>query len=203
MAKQSFFDKIIDYYNNSVDLLTTTEKYKKKIIDYIIELKIADVAISDKRIISEIKNKFDKISAISILQDISIAERILAGGKNSKYDTDKYWIRYVISEVTKEAIRIARDKGDSYSMIMAASTLGKHHLTDKEDEVTAMYDKIIPFIPVITSDPTTIGLKAIPEKEKKRLFEYYLKNLNEEIEFTTYDEIEPAPKYKSTEILSE
>jgi len=169
MPKEKFIDKISRYYlDNDKDLLTPDEKKRKQRLDYIIDLKINDFAISDKKIINLIQKNFS-ISQNTILTDITIAERIIAGSKSNGIDLEKTWIRYFISEAAKEAYRIARDKNDSYSMIQAANIIGKHNNTDKEDVYSDLFDNIMPFIPEITSDPSTIGIKPMKNLDEVKL----------------------------------
>ncbi len=187
MDKRNFLDKLLDYHNGNIQSLTPLELKHKQRIDYIIELKIHDITISDKRIISLIRTKYNIKAPITILNDITIAERILSFGKNKRIDTDKYWIRYFISETLKEAIRIAREKGDSYAMIQGANTLGKHHLTDKEDDIAVAFDRIVPFLPEITTDITVLGLKPIENLETIK--NSLLKKYSKEVEDINYEEI--------------
>ena len=184
-----FIDKIYDYYiNGETGNLTLNEKRKKKIIDEIVERKLKDVTIPDKKLLAYLKDKH-KLNFATALSYISVAERIIAGSKYQKnIDIDKAWFRYLIVESAKEAFRVAREKNDAYSMIQAANIIGKHNNTDKEDAVKILYDKIIPFIPEITTDPSVLGIKPIKnlDKIKQKLLQKYTSAIDIE-----YEEIIP------------
>lgn len=194
MAREKFIDKISRYYlENDTGSLTSTEKKRKVRLDYIIELKLNDFAISDKRILTLVKKNYS-ISPGTILSDITIAERIIVGKKSNSIDLEKSWIRYFISEAAKESYRIAREKKDAYSMIQAANIIGKHHNTDKEDVYSDLFDEIVPFTPEITIDPSILGIKKmknLDEIKAKLLKKYTAIDID-------YEEIVPK---KEKEIL--
>lgn len=183
-----FVDKMFDYYcNGKNEELSLVDKRKKKIIDMIIEVKLKDITIPDRKLLQLIKEY--KISISTGLSYISLAERIICSSKYSNViDANKAWYRYLIVESAKEAYQIAREKLDAYSMVQAANIIGKHNSTDIEDTTQILYEKIIPFLPEITIDPTTLGIKPIKnvEKIKKQLLEKYTSSINIE-----YEEIIP------------
>lgn len=180
-----FIDKIYNYYiNGETGNLTLNEKRKKKIIDEIVEKKLKDITIPDKKLLAFLKDKHN-LNFATALSYISVAERIIAGSKyHNNIDVDKAWFRYLIVESAKEAFRVAREKNDAYSMIQAANIIGKHNNTDKEDAVKILYDKIIPFIPEITTDPSVLGIKPIKnlDKVKQKLLQKYTSAIDIEYE---------------------
>lgn len=193
MAREKFIDKISRYYlENDTGSLTADEKKRKARLDYIIDLKLNDFAISDKRILTLVKKNYS-MSPGTILSDITIAERIIAGKKSNGVDLEKTYIRYFISEGAKEAYRIAREKKDAYSMIQAVNIIGKHHNTDKEDVYSNLFDEIVPFIPEITIDPSILGIRKmnnLDEIKAKLLKKYTAIDID-------YEEIIPVEKEES------
>lgn len=136
----------------------------------IIELKLQKIWISDRKIFEKIKKDFN-VSYPTLLQDVCVVERMMANQKDPTGDPMKIWIRYFISEVTKEAIAKAEKKKDAYTMAYAANIIGKHHLTDKEDVIKPNYEDIVPFAPELTIDPSVLGIQ-LPENFEEMKAKY-------------------------------
>lgn len=170
-----FIERLEKHYEKGIEL-SEKELRRKNVIDFIISLKINNFAITDKKIIDLSEKKFGKHEIKNILTNITIAERVIVSQKNNSIGSEKAWARYFVIEAAKEAYQLAKDKGDSYSMIMAANTLGKHAQTDKDDTIVEIFEQIVPFLPVITTDPSILGMRPIKQLEqtKQKLKKKYL-----------------------------
>jgi hypothetical protein len=142
------------------------EEYRDRLL-FVMELKMNDLTKTDKQIFEEVKQKFN-VSLPTLLRDIAVVERMIANEMNPNGDPMKVFVRYFIGEINKEAIQLARDKNDPYTMSYATNIMGKHHCTDKEDVVRPPYDDIIPFTPILTFDPKAIGINLPSDFEDKK-----------------------------------
>ncbi len=168
MPRKHIIQKILDSFENpDVQLSENENKYRKRIL-LIIEIKLKDLTITDFELYKKLRKLEYAHSFAQTVGDIAVAERMLANQKKPDADPGKTWDRYFISEMTKKAMRIAREKNDAYTIAYAANIYGKHKLTDKEDVERPPFDDIIPFVPEITSDPSVLGIKPIPNLEKKK-----------------------------------
>jgi hypothetical protein len=171
----SLFEKIIQSYNNKNIVFTDDEILHKERIEKILEIKLKNISFPDIDLYKKIKEIYPEISYHNFCKDINYVERIIANQIDPTGDPHKVFIRYIITEVTKKSIEIARNRGDAYSMAYAANILGKHNQTDKEDNVKPPFDMIVPVSFEITSDPRVIGIEPIADLEikKKALAEKY------------------------------
>jgi hypothetical protein len=160
--RKNIIEKFTRFYNGDKTIVFYQQEieHRDRML-FVLEEKMADLTITDLDLYKKVKEKFD-ISYPAVLQDITVIERIIANSLNPSGDPQKTFIRYFIAEGIKKAIKIAETKQDAKAMAMALNTLGKHFLTDKEDIVKPDYEKIIPFNPEITSDPSVIGIE-LPE----------------------------------------
>jgi hypothetical protein len=164
MRIQSYYDRILEYYNDNSIELTEKELQTKIILDEMLELKMDNLAITDRAWFKEINAKH-KLYYAQFLIHASFIERVIAVSKatfsQSTFDNQKAFIRYLITEKCKEAITIAMEKGESYNIAYAANIMGKHHCTDQEDKEKPPFEQIIPFLPIPTMDVSVLGLKPI------------------------------------------
>lgn len=168
MPKKAIIETIIESFEDKTVVLSEEQqKYRERILK-VLDLKLEDLYITDYDLFKAMKKAYPFITFPQICNDISIAERIIANEKDPGGDAKKAWTRYFITQVTMKAIEKAEAKGDAYTMAYAANILGKHHLTDKEDNVKPNWDDIIPFIPEITSDPSVLGIRRIKDVDKLR-----------------------------------
>ena len=159
--RKKIYDKFLAHYaGEDVQFYDQEIEHQERLL-MVMELKMKKLYMPDKTIFRKVRKKF-KVSYPTVLQDITVIERMIANDKNPGGDPMKVWTRYFLTEIAKESIQIARAKGDGYTMAYAANIIGKHHLTDKEDVIKPDYDKIIPFKPELTFDPTVIGI-TLPE----------------------------------------
>jgi hypothetical protein len=168
MPRKHIIQKILESFENPDTALSDQElKYRERIV-LIIEIKLKDLTITDYELYKKLRKQNYVHSFAQAVNDITVAERMIASQKKPDADPEKTWDRYFISEITKKAMRIAREKNDAYTIAYAANIYGKHKLTDKEDVERPPFDDIIPFVPEITSDPSVLGIKPIPNLEEKK-----------------------------------
>jgi hypothetical protein len=127
------------------------------------------------------------ISATQAYIDIQNVRILLGNVRNA----GKEWVRYLVNETLKKAIEDAKELGPKgiKLVIMAANTLGKYNMLDREDAAELPWEDIIPQTIEPTSDPTVIGGKKLANKEEeiRKMYEKYKGEI--EIEFTDYEEI--------------
>lgn len=150
----------------------------------------------DLEIVQELEYRY-KISKSSAYEDVRIIKRLL--GDLAK--TTKDYHRYKFCQMIDETFEMARRIKDARAMGAAANYYGKYTQLDKEDILDKGYDKIIvqPFEP--TDDPTSIGIKPIPnvrDRIKSKIQQYWSDDIEdvdfEEVEFNEDDIFNPKPK---------
>lgn len=152
-------DKTIVFYDQEIE-------HRDRML-FVLEEKTKDILITDLELFEKVKDRFN-ISYPMVLRDIMIIERMIANDLNPSGDANKTFVRYLISETIKKSLRHAIDKGDDKAVAMLTQTLGKHHLTDKEDIVKPEWEKIVPFTPELTFDPSVLGIQLPEDFEQKR-----------------------------------
>lgn len=152
-------DKTIVFYDQEIE-------HRDRML-YILEQKTIDLCITDLELYEKVKQRFD-VSYPMVLRDIMMIERMIANDLNPSGDPMKTFTRYFIVENAKKAIKAAESKGDNKAIAMLLNTIGKHMLTDKEDVMKPEYEKIIPFVPILTSDPSVLGITLPDDFEQKR-----------------------------------
>lgn len=133
-----------------------------------------------------------KISRSEVYEDLKVIKQLL-GDFNA---ASKGWHLFKFNSMILKAYERAEIKDNSMGMIMAAKEYAKYNQLDKENQVTYPWEEIIlqPF--EITSDPTVIGIKPVPNI-KERIAE--LKNkYGKDIDEVDFIEIGVDP-----ELLSE
>jgi len=173
--RKSLFEKIIQSYNDEDVIFTDEEIRHKERLEKILEIRLKEVSLPDVELYKRVKHHYPQITFYNFCKDINYVERILANQIDPTGDPRKVFIRYFIGEVTKQAIEIAKEKKDAYTMAYASNIMGKHNQTDKEDIIRPPFDKIIPQTFEITSDPSVLGIKPIDDldKRKKELADKY------------------------------
>lgn len=171
--------KIIESFNPDSKVVFTAqeETYRKRLM-YILKQKLKNLTITDYDLYKKVFKKFQKISFPVICNDIMIVERMVANDRNPNGDSHKVWMRYMVTELAKQAYNIAKIKEESYNMAYAANVIGKNNLTDREDIIKPNYEDIVPFIPEITSNPSILGIKPMEKKALKALKNKMLKKYN-------------------------
>ena len=153
--------------NGAYEYLSERDRQVVERLQYILSKKIDNINITDRELFGLVRKQGYNIAFPQFLRDVSIVERIIGLAKYGNMDPMKAWVRYFIFENLKEAMEIAKAEGDSYKMAYIANMIGKHYLTDHEDEKQIDYDMIKPFTPEITSDPSVLGIEPIPDLQEK------------------------------------
>ena len=133
-------------------------------------------------------------------EDLTIIKALLP--QISKATRDFHRWRY--NEMILETYQMAKKRKDTKTMERAASSYAKYNRVDVEDETALPYHLIVvqPFM--VTSDPTVLGIKPIPNRQKfvEDLIakyrsdsvdiddiEYELADLEEDVLYADYEEI--------------
>lgn len=171
--KKNLLEKLqLSFESKSELVLTQAEKRQHERLMFVLELRMINIAITDSDLHKEVLKKYGNdytISLWQVYQDINIIERFIAHEVNPNADPHKTWIRYQVTEMAKTAYNIALKKEDAYNMTYAATTIGRHHNTDKEDIIRPPFEDIIPFVPEITGDVSVLGIKPMGRLERKAL----------------------------------
>ena len=119
--------------------------------------------------------------------DVRLIKELL--GNINKASKD--WHLYKTNCWLDEAVEMARIKNNESEIIKAAAVSGKINQLDKQDPTEFPWDDIKPQQWIITSDPSVIGIKPIPNLKDKiaKLFEKYKTDI-EIVEDVTYEEID-------------
>jgi len=166
--RKSIIEKFQKFYSGNKDVVFYDQEieHRDRML-YIIEQKTQNLLITDLQLFEKVKERFE-VSYPMVLRDVMIIERMIANDLNPSGDPMKTFTRYFIVENAKKAIQQAEKDGDSKAIAMLLNTIGKHMLTDKEDIVKLPYEKIIPFLPEITSDPSVLGIHLPDDFEQQR-----------------------------------
>lgn len=156
-----------------LDLFTTKdeleERYTPLMVARIIRIReaytwmLANPEAKDRQIVELIMTRNTSVSKSSAYSDLSILKQLLP--MLSKNSRDFH--RWRFSEMIMETYSMAKRHKDFKTMERAATSYGKLHRVDLEDEMQMPYDQILvqPF--VATMDPTVLGLKPIPDIYRK------------------------------------
>jgi hypothetical protein len=128
---------------------------------------IADTVLRDQLI-----HEFG-ISQSQAYRDIANIKIILPNIKAA----GKEWIRYIVTEELKEAIRECKAAGDDLmkERIMAIDKLGKYNKLDQDEGEEFPWDDIIPIPIDPTNDISVLGVVPMenPDEEIAKLYEKY------------------------------
>ena len=119
--------------------------------------------------------------------DVRLIKELLGNVNKASKD----WHLYKTNCWLDEAVEMARVKNNELAIIKAADVSGRINQLDKKDETEFPWDDIKPQNWIITSDPSVIGIKPIPNLKDKiaKLFEKYKTDI-EIVEDVTYEEID-------------
>ena len=145
------------------------ERYTPLMVARIIRIReaytwmLANPEAKDRQIVELIMTRKTSVSKSSSYSDLSILKQLLP--MLSKNSRDFH--RWRFSEMIMETYSMAKRHKDFKTMERAATSYGKLHRVDLEDEMQMPYDQILvqPF--VATMDPTVLGLKPIPDIYRK------------------------------------
>lgn len=189
MARKPALDKYHDVlFKNFDEIEHLTAAERKQLTRYRLAFteSLENPTLPDTQLRDLLMNTFG-ISATQAYVDIQNIRILLGNVRNA----GKEWIRYLVNETLKKAIEDAKALGPKgiKLQIMAANTLGKYNMLDREDAVELPWEDIVPQSIEPTSDPTVIGGKKLANKEEeiKKMYEKYKGEI--EIEYTDYEEV--------------
>ena len=144
------------------------ERYNQDQVAHILRLRemyawfVASPDIKDRQIITQTLDRFH-ISRAEAYADLAIVKMLLPLLSSASRD----FHRYRANEMLLETYRMAKARKDTKTMERAAASYAKFNRVDLEDEQTLPYDMIVvqPF--TATSDPSVLGMKAIPNLQQK------------------------------------
>ena len=165
----TLFEKIILEVENKPVEFTADEILHKERIEKILEIRIKNLSYPDYDLYKKVKEIYPNITYYNFCKDINYVERIIANQIDPTGDPHKVFLRYFITEITKKAIKIAENRGESYNMAYAANILGKHNQTDKEDTVKPPFDQIVPPVFEFTHDPRILGIEPVENLEQRKI----------------------------------
>lgn len=143
----------------------------------------------DKEIAVHIMNMFNVEKSMAY-DDIRLIKDLL--GSINKASKD--WHLYKTNAWLDEAVQMARVKNNEDAIIKAAAVSGKINKLDKDDPTAFPWDDIKPQSWVITSDPSVIGIKPIPNLKDKiaKMFSKYSLDI-ETVQDVSYEDIDVDP----------
>ncbi len=144
------------------------EQYTAEEVAHVLRLRemyswfVANPDAKDRQFITQEKDRFG-IGTTQAYADLSIIKILLPLLSSASRD----FHRYRVNEMLLETYRMAKARKDTKTMERAASSYAKYNRVDLEDEQALSYDMIVvqPF--TATSDPTVLGMKAIPNLQQK------------------------------------
>lgn len=160
--------------------LSAREKDQITRFRFILTTRLDTPSISNKSLVSLMVKLFG-ISATQAYRDIGSSESAFG----SVINAEKEWLRYLALETVKEAIELAKEKGDYKEMIKGAAAIANIGNLDKVDAEKIPYDEIIPLPIEFANEPKLLGIETIinprelVEKAKKKFID---------IEHTVIDE---------------
>jgi hypothetical protein len=115
------------------------------------------------------------VTAKTAYEDIQIIEVLLGNIKNP----EKAWIRYRVNSMLEQAYSIAEIKKDPKAMAIAADKMGRYNQLHLPDNETMPYGDIVPQNFEPTDDPSSLGIKKIPDlrERKRKLLEKYAQDI--------------------------
>lgn len=138
----------------------------------------------DKEIIGRLQKEFN-IQKTAAYDDLKIIKTII--GELTKSTKDFHRFRF--NSMIIDAYNTAKNRRNTRSMVAAADKYAKYNALDQADDLSIDWEiiPIQPFVP--TSDPSVLGIKPIPNIDKKIAL-LQKKYWNEDVEDVKYDEID-------------
>jgi hypothetical protein len=192
------FQEIMFADLKDIDFLSEVERAQVLRYRFAFTESLENPSIADNLLRDMLMENF-KISMSQAYRDISNIKIILPNIRNA----GKEWIRYVVNEELKEAIKACKDAGDEKlkERIMAIDKLAKYNKLDQDDAEELPWDDIIPVPIEPTSDPTVLKIKPLENKEEeiRKMYEKYLGEI--EIEEVEYQDITEPDERKETDLF--
>ena len=155
-----------------VDLFTSEEVLRKKYPDVSVERVlrlramynwfISNPESKDKEFVDECLSRYG-VSKTLAYDDLRIIKSVLPHITQASRD----YHRWKYNEMILETYQMAKKRKDTKTMERAATSYAKFNNVNVEDEQSVPYDLIVvqPF--TATQDPSVLGIKPIPNIEKK------------------------------------
>lgn len=168
------------------------ERYPQIIVDKVLRVRemynwfISNPEATDREFVAEVCQRHD-ISKVTAYADLAIVKTLLP----SLSQTSREFHRWRASEMLMSTFKMAEKRKDTKTMERAATSYGKMHRVDLEDEKVMPYDKIVPQPFTATDDPRVLGIEPMPNVQEKiaSLLEKYRKETIdiEDVEFEEDD----------------
>ena len=152
------------------------EKYPAASVDRLLRIRamhnwlISNPEAKDKEFVDECISRYN-VSKTLAYDDLRIIKAVLPN--ITKASRDFHRLKY--NEMILETYQMAKKRKDTKTMERAATSYAKFNNVNIEDEQSVPYDMIVvqPF--TATQDPSVLGIKPIPNIEKKisQLIEKY------------------------------
>ena len=155
-----------------VDLFTSEEvlreKYPDVSVERVLRLRamynwfISNPESKDKEFVDECLSRYG-VSKTLAYDDLRIIKSVLPHITQASRD----YHRWKYNEMILETYQVAKKRKDTKTMERAATSYAKFNNVNVEDEQSVPYDLIVvqPF--TATQDPSVLGIKPIPNIEKK------------------------------------
>ena len=154
------------------DLFTPEEdlvkKYPPVLVQRLLRLRdmyawfLSNPSAADRQFVTELTSRHG-ISTRLAYEDLRIIKTVLP----KLGEAGREFHRWRFNQMIGETYQMAKARKDTKTMEKAASSYAKYNRVDVEDEMTIPYDKIMvqPF--TATQDPTVLGIKPVPNIERK------------------------------------
>ena len=168
------------------------ERYPQSVVDKVLRVRemyswfISNPDCTDREFVAELLQRHD-ISKVTAYSDLAVVKTLLPLLASSSRD----FHRWRFNEMIMNTYKMAQKRKDTKSMERAAASYAKYNRVDLEDEQAVPYEMIVvqPF--VATSDPSVLGIKPIPNIQKKisdMIAKYRAETLDiEDVEFEEAD----------------
>lgn len=141
---------------------------------------------TDREFVAELLQRHG-VSKVTAYSDLAVLKTLLPLLASSSRD----FHRWRFNEMIMNTYKMAQKRKDTKTMERAAASYAKYNRVDLEDEQAVPYEMIVvqPF--VATSDPSVLGIKPIPNIQKKisdMIAKYRAETLDiEDVEFEEAD----------------
>ena len=155
----------VDFFTSEVVL---REKYPDVSVERVLRLRgmynwfISNPESKDKEFVDECLSRYG-VSKTLAYDDLRVIKSVLPHITQASRD----YHRWKYNEMILETYQIAKKRKDTKTMERAATSYAKFNNVNVEDEQSVPYDLIVvqPF--TATQDPSVLGIKPIPNIEKK------------------------------------
>lgn len=168
------------------------ERYPQSVVDKVLRVRemyswfISNPDSTDREFVVELLQRHD-VSKVTTYSDLAVVKTLLPLLASSSRD----FHRWRFNEMIMNTYKMAQKRKDTKTMERAAASYAKYNRVDLEDEQAVPYEMIVvqPF--VATSDPSVLGIKPIPNIQKKisdMIAKYRAETLDiEDVEFEEAD----------------